>query len=564
MTPFLTWKALGIKPTTDRTEIRRAYARLLKVTNPEDDADGFKNLREAYESALQLANAPQSADAQPDFRQPDFAKSGLADPIAAKTPDTPAGVSYLQADYQAACDRLEALLAPDSEADDETLLDALIIVLTAPFTENPSAARSAETWLVRLLLTNQPRSDVLVSPVAAHFGWTKQLALGEAGSDAADKQAMLRRASNIAFLRRVQKPDDAYHYAFSILTRPPASGSLIDFVFDMSTRDKVAECLGRIRRHHPDLEAELNPRTVATWDDRLNYPRMSPMSAWMAVISVPSLLAMAVCAFLPTPAFGAALLIGIIPVTWTVVRIVYVCAIVLPRLKWLSDPRRDAKPWLAFGWAPATGLLLFVATVPLPVGAAIAMAIIGLLIVGWTMIAGEPDRSAGNWPWRLRVVVAEMPLLVWLFTSLHGWPGATGFEMSTAVITAIFVAGYGRLPLQRLWFKLADKSRDASLLALAGACALTVAGLAASLIYAPVFPVIFAAGVLLKLTQGCFVQGARSASPVWPLTGIAVLVAMVAGMGGALAAVIYGIIVVGHTGLDALMERQKRPAGVAG
>ena len=49
------WEELGIDPTNDRRAIKRAYAKRLKQTRPDESAEEFQQLRHAYEAALQLA-----------------------------------------------------------------------------------------------------------------------------------------------------------------------------------------------------------------------------------------------------------------------------------------------------------------------------------------------------------------------------------------------------------------------------------------------------------------------------------------------------------------------------
>lgn len=49
------WDELGIAPTSEKRDIKRAYAKLLKTTKPDDNPEGFKALNAAYQAALNLA-----------------------------------------------------------------------------------------------------------------------------------------------------------------------------------------------------------------------------------------------------------------------------------------------------------------------------------------------------------------------------------------------------------------------------------------------------------------------------------------------------------------------------
>jgi len=52
------WNILAISPSHDKKDIKRAYAKKLKTTRPDEDSQAFQELHRAYKEALHLANNP--------------------------------------------------------------------------------------------------------------------------------------------------------------------------------------------------------------------------------------------------------------------------------------------------------------------------------------------------------------------------------------------------------------------------------------------------------------------------------------------------------------------------
>lgn len=77
------WDILGTEPTGDERAIKRAYAKRLKVTRPEDDPQAFQELRDAYEYALH--HAPRFAEELAELRE-EAEETEVAAPVVIPEP----------------------------------------------------------------------------------------------------------------------------------------------------------------------------------------------------------------------------------------------------------------------------------------------------------------------------------------------------------------------------------------------------------------------------------------------------------------------------------------------
>jgi hypothetical protein len=299
------WQTLGIEATRDQAAIRRAYAMRLKITHPEDDAEGFQRLRAAYEMALSLARrpevmlvaapaSPRAADTMPiDAPVPPekLTRSDVPAPSREDGPSrTPAPVPPRDFDAapvgmlpplnqtdiavaRAAMDAFRLALLPDSTANAEQLKLLLRRAIDLAGQGSLSLQQDAENLIAQLVLATAPRSDVLLEECVRRFNWEKH------ETDLTPNRAVLSvlaRRRDLDYLEYLQSTDDALSNAFKRLTQParPVLRWLRANILELRRWPEV-QLLKTLKDKHPSLVKQLDAAQVAWWERFLSLPQLS-------------------------------------------------------------------------------------------------------------------------------------------------------------------------------------------------------------------------------------------------------------------------------------------------
>ena len=159
------WHILQILPTDDERAIRRAYAKLLKHTRPDEDAAAYQALREAFDQAIALAPyiRREHGVSEPAERQPENHEHRFQAAFAQDTANSVTGNPQ-----QAGCPETSASpYAEPSAPDNATLLTARIARV---YDAGGSAALAAEWPHIREALDRLPLGSAnRLSPQFAGF-----------------------------------------------------------------------------------------------------------------------------------------------------------------------------------------------------------------------------------------------------------------------------------------------------------------------------------------------------------------------------------------------------------
>ncbi|NJC41507.1 hypothetical protein GGQ87_001765 [Brevundimonas alba] len=415
------WTTLGISPTNDTDEVRRAYARRLKEVHPEDDPEGFQALRAAYDQASNMARnkwaVPETRPGGEDDEAfdddddwPDevanwrpaaanHASRGWAPPPedrwARATPEQQAAAEAELPDdiraelarerdlaeaHQGLCDALTKLIA-NLDGDRHEALAAMIRVFRSPAMDSLTTHARTEQWLAHVISFGGPVVDDMVEPAIQFFGWDST----RVGVDLRHAEPVLRRREAGLTLRRLERSSHPDHDVWKALTSEPTRIDRIRQRLTPKFAGRVNDMLQRFQYEHPDMMARMNPASEAHWRAWLERPGLGPIFLWTLMIG-PGLAALMLNA---TGDFGPPS-----PLTffafWTVIGsalfalgVGYLHGITRPRLAWRAASPWHRPLWQRFGWAPAALALLVIAGA-VPPAWWVALLLLPLSFVVWT------------------------------------------------------------------------------------------------------------------------------------------------------------------------------------
>lgn len=535
------WQILGIPHGSDRDAIRRAYATKLRVTHPEDDPEGFKRLRAAYEAALRHIEYQSWHDIEDDGDDGDEGQgeeegeseevSTAAELIAwgepqsgtRPEPDEPViapELDAMRAAREAELDALRGAMAALEKSlrgpwrpDDSALGEQLEAILRSPALAEIRIRTDVEPWLADLLAATIPHSDAVLLQSIQAFGW---LDGDRRRSFNPVIAAVLDRLDEWRLIESLNRPSHVHHAAWRSLTQPPGpwwSWRIAAFKPGMITGIEIFLGIrGEVAR---GLRFSYRKDSVERWQRFLAKPRLTLGILALMPLAFLGLLGFSIIVA-GTGIAGSTVVIGGMSAVAFATPSAALFLLARWQRRWREEP--DHPRWLSDGWLTGYFALPFVAmALPPPWPALVVLPAIGIAI--WAYIVAPPAEPGAL---KLGAGAAFCAAASGLLLILSPPDPADLFALAVIAcllaylrLTSWSAIGAILRPLfgpRREWFILGG----------------TIAGLVVTLIafqlraawhpVAPAYPFALAAAALLPLI------GSLPRGPEWPLRPVAGIV----------------------------------------
>ena len=489
------WDVLETERTVDELIIRRAYARKLKVTNPEDDAEAFERLRAAYDQAMafaaqaartaafaqqqqqqqravQVAAAPsESAPVTPSIAQappPDAAPPEAAPPGVAP-PET--ALQRLQNDFQI----LDAAVINPAGQDEARVAALFAQCLGSAALENVQVLLQFERSVAHWLLMRRPASEALFPDAVARFDWKRREKSVDLPPDIA---SVLRHLRDMQFWASELGSTGARRRARNALLRKPNAAWLrLQMVF-FKLDKHVNVLLAEIYAKHAGLLPKFNADALAWWRQYFSKPKLALQ--WFALL--PVLVPAGALVGGQMRPMGSAAVVG--SVIGAIAPVALIAAILLFKVYVIDWPKRwhlqkyrsEVPGWLRLGWFPAAlGTFALSALLPDSRWSIAAAALASALCILWVMVvanhgAQKTAGSAGQW------LLINFPLLcTWAYVTFDQ-PQNSTWPVLPALLALLVAERIGRGALfGEFKYGLSDAARRRFPYAVAAAAAAAIA-----------------------------------------------------------------------------------------